>query len=195
MRTAEINRKTAETDISLKLNLDGIGKSEIDTGCGFLNHMLTLFAKHARVDIDLKCIGDTDVDDHHTVEDIGIALGEAFSIALGEKRGIVRYGSTILPMDEALILSAVDLSGRSHLEYGLEIPSEKVGSFDTELTLEFFLAFVRNSKCTLHIKQLAGINSHHIIEGAFKSVARSLKAAVSIDSDFRDEIPSTKGVL
>lgn len=195
MRTAEINRKTAETDISLKLNLDGIGKSEIDTGCGFLNHMLTLFAKHARVDIELKCIGDTDVDDHHSVEDIGIALGEAFSKALGDKRGIVRYGSTILPMDESLILSAVDLSGRSHLEYGLEIPSEKVGSFDTELTLEFFLAFVRNSKCTLHIKQLSGINSHHIIEGAFKSVARSLKAAISIDNDFKDEIPSTKGVL
>ncbi len=195
MRTAEINRKTAETDISLKLNIDGSGKSEIDTGCGFLNHMLTLFAKHARFDIELKCIGDTDVDDHHTVEDIGIALGEAFSKALGEKKGIVRYGSIILPMDEALILSAVDLSGRSHLEYGLEIPSEKVGSFDTELTLEFFLAFVRNSKCTLHIKQLSGVNSHHIIEGAFKSVARSLKAAVSIDSDYKDEIPSTKGVL
>lgn len=195
MRTAEIKRKTAETDITLKLVLDGSGKSDIDTGCGFLNHMLTLFAKHGRFDIELKCVGDTDVDDHHTVEDIGIALGEAFSEALGEKRGIVRYGSTILPMDEALILSAVDLSGRGHLEYGLEIPTEKVGSFDTELTQEFWLGFVRNAKCTLHIKQLAGTNSHHIIEGTFKSCARSLKSGVSIDKDFSDEIPSTKGVL
>ncbi|MBO5060759.1 MAG: imidazoleglycerol-phosphate dehydratase HisB [Clostridia bacterium] len=195
MRTAEIKRKTAETDISLTLNLDGSGKSEIDTGCGFLNHMLTLFAKHARFDLDIKCIGDTDVDDHHTVEDIGIVLGEAISEALADKRGIVRYGSMMLPMDESLILTAVDLSGRSHLEYALNIPSEKVGSFDTELVQEFWLAFVRNAKCTLHIKQLAGTNSHHIIEGTFKSAARSLKAAVAIDAAFSNEIPSTKGVL
>lgn len=195
MRTAEIKRKTAETNISLSLNLDGVGKSEIDTGCGFLDHMLTLFAKHGRFDINLKCKGDTNVDDHHTVEDIGIALGEAFSEALGEKRGIIRYGSTILPMDESLILSAVDLSGRSHLEYSLQIPVFKVGTFDTELVLEFWLGFVRNAKCTLHIKQLAGLNAHHIIEGAFKSCARSLKDAVKIDDAFSNEIPSTKGVL
>ena len=195
MRTAEIKRKTAETDINLFINLDGTGKSDIDTGCGFLDHMLTLFSKHGRFDLTLKCIGDTDVDDHHTVEDIGIALGEAFSEALGDKRGIIRYGSTILPMDESLILSAVDLSGRSHLEYSLQIPVFKVGTFDTELVLEFWLGFVRNAKCTLHIRQLAGQNAHHIIEGTFKSCARSLKDAVKIDSAFSDEIPSTKGVL
>ena len=195
MRTAEIKRKTAETDIALSLNIDGKGESQIKSGCGFLDHMLTLFAKHGRFDITLTCNGDTYVDDHHTVEDIGIALGEAFSNALSDKRGIVRYGNMILPMDESLIMSAVDLSGRSYLGYGLEIPSEKVGSFDTELVEEFWLAFVRKAECTLHIKQLAGTNSHHIIEGAFKSVARSLKQAVSIDSDFADEIPSTKGVL
>ena len=195
MRTAEIKRKTAETDIVLSLNIDGKGESSIESGCGFLDHMLTLFAKHGRFDITLTCNGDTYVDDHHTVEDIGIALGEAFSNALSDKRGIVRYGNMILPMDESLIMSAVDLSGRSYLGYGLEIPSEKVGSFDTELVEEFWLAFVRKAECTLHVKQLAGTNSHHIIEGAFKSVARSLKQAVSIDSDFADEIPSTKGVL
>ena len=195
MRSAKITRKTAETDISLTLKLDGTGESSVDTGCGFLNHMLTLFAKHGRFDITLKCKGDTEVDDHHTVEDIGIALGTAFSDALGEKRGIVRYGNMILPMDEALILSAVDLSGRSQLEYSLEIPAQKVGTFDTELVCEFWLGFVRNANCTLHIKQLSGANSHHIIEGAFKSVARSLKQAVSIDSSLKDEIPSTKGVL
>lgn len=195
MRTAEIKRKTAETDIVLSLNIDGKGESQIKSGCGFLDHMLTLFAKHGRFDITLTCNGDTYVDDHHTVEDIGIALGEAFSNALSDKRGIVRYGNMILPMDESLIMSAVDLSGRSYLGYGLEIPPEKVGSFDTELVEEFWLAFVRKAECTLHIKQLAGTNSHHIIEGAFKSVARSLKQAVSIDSDFADEIPSTKGVL
>lgn len=195
MRSAKITRKTAETDISLELNLDGTGKSSIDTGCGFLNHMLTLFAKHGRFDIVLTCKGDTDVDDHHTVEDIGIALGCAFYEALADKKGIVRYGNTILPMDEALILTAVDLSGRSHLAYSLEIPTQKVGTFDTELAKEFWLGFVRNAKCTLHINQLAGTNSHHIIEGAFKSTARSLKQAVSIDSCFSDEIPSTKGVL
>ena len=195
MRKSQIERKTAETDILLKLDLDGTGKSKINSGCGFLDHMLTLFAKHGRFDIELTCKGDTNVDDHHTVEDIGIALGSAFSEALSEKRGIVRYGNTILPMDEALILSAVDFSGRSYFSYGLEIPAQKVGAFDTELVSEFWLGFVRNANCTLHIKQLAGTNSHHIIEGAFKSVARSMKQAVSIDIAFSDEIPSTKGVL
>lgn len=195
MRTSEIKRTTAETDISLTLNLDGTGKSEIATGCGFLDHMLTLFAKHGRFDLTVSCKGDTYVDDHHTVEDIGICLGKAFTDALGDKKGITRYGSTILPMDESLILSAVDLSGRSYLGYGLEIPTEKVGSFDTELVEEFWLAFIRNADCTLHIRQLAGANSHHIIEGAFKSVARSLKTAVAIDAAFANEIPSTKGVL
>lgn len=195
MRISDVNRKTYETDIKLKLNLDGTGKSEIDTGCGFLDHMLTLFAKHGRFDLNVACVGDTYVDDHHTVEDIGIALGDAFFAALGDKKGIMRYGNMILPMDEALILSAVDLSGRGHLEYDLDIPTDKVGTFDTELVVEFFLAFVRNAKCTLHIKKLAGTNSHHIIEGAFKSVARSLKDAVSIDAEYKDEIPSTKGVL
>lgn len=195
MRTSEIKRSTAETDISLNLNLDGTGCSDIQTGCGFLDHMLTLFAKHGRFDLNISCQGDTYVDDHHTVEDIGICLGKAFREALGDKKGITRYGSTILPMDESLILSAVDLSGRGFLGYALEIPTEKVGSFDTELVEEFWLGFIRNAECTLHIRQLAGTNSHHIIEGAFKSVARSLKAAVAIDAAFADEIPSTKGVL
>ena len=195
MRTAEIIRKTAETDISLKLNLDGRGVSRISSGCGFLDHMLTLFAKHGRFDLELTCKGDTFVDDHHTVEDIGIALGQAFKAALGDKRGIVRYGSTILPMDESLILTAVDLSGRGCLGFDLEIPTQKVGTFDTELVEEFFLGFIRNAEATLHIRKVAGTNSHHIIEGAFKSVARSLKAAVAIDPAFADEIPSTKGVL
>lgn len=195
MRTSEIKRATAETDISLTLNLDGTGAGEIETGCGFLDHMLTLFAKHGRFDLNITCQGDTYVDDHHTVEDIGISLGKAFKEALGDKKGITRYGSTILPMDESLILSAVDLSGRGFLGYELEIPTEKAGSFDTELVEEFWLGFIRNAECTLHIRQLAGTNSHHIIEGAFKSVARSLKAAVAIDAAFADEIPSTKGVL
>ncbi len=195
MRNAEILRKTAETDIKLTLVLDGTGKADIKSGCGFLDHMLTLFAKHARMDLTVRCAGDTQVDDHHTVEDIGIALGMALAQALGEKRGIRRYGDTILPMDEALILSAIDLSGRATLGYALEIPTEKVGSFDTELVEEFWLAFVRNAACTLHIRSLAGKNAHHIIEGAFKSVARSLKEAVSIDPDANGEIPSTKGVL
>ncbi len=195
MRTAEICRKTAETDIALKLNLDGTGVSQIDTGCGFLNHMLTLFAKHGRFDLTLTCKGDTDVDDHHTVEDVGISLGQAFEEALGDKKGVNRYGDMILPMDEALILSAVDLSGRGYLGFDLQIPTQRVGSFDTELVEEFFLGFIRNSKCTLHICQLAGSNSHHIIEGAFKSVARSLREAVAIDPDCAGEIPSTKGVL
>lgn len=195
MRTAKIDRRTAETNIALTLNLDGSGKSEIQTGCGFLDHMLTLFAKHGRFDLTVTCKGDTHVDDHHTVEDIGICLGQAFSIALSDKKGIRRYGNMVLPMDEALILSAVDLSGRGYLGLALQIPTEKVGTFDTELVEEFFLAFIRNAQCTLHIRQLAGSNSHHIIEGTFKSVARSLKEAVAIDDAFADEIPSTKGVL
>ena len=195
MKTATVLRKTAETDINLTLTLDGTGKSEITTGCGFLDHMLTLFAKHGKFDLQLSCKGDTWVDDHHTVEDVGIALGQAFSEALGDKKGICRYGDTVLPMDEALILTAVDLSGRSYLGYGLQIPTQKVGAFDTELVEEFFLGFVRNAGMNLHIRQLAGSNSHHIIEGAFKSVARSLRQAVSIDTAFADEIPSTKGVL
>ena len=195
MREASILRETAETKINLTLKLDGTGKSEIASGCGFLDHMLTLFASHGRFDLTLTCKGDTQVDDHHTVEDIGIALGQAFAKALGDKKGICRYGSMILPMDEALILSAVDLSGRGILCDALEIPTEKVGSFDTELVKEFWLAFVRNAECALHVRQLAGENSHHIIEGAFKSVARSLRQAVAIDPAFADEIPSTKGVL
>ena len=195
MRTSEIKRTTKETDISLTLNLDGTGVSEINSGVGFLDHMLTLFTKHGRFDLTLTCNGDTYVDDHHSVEDIGIALGQAFSQALGDKRGIVRYGSFILPMDETLILSAVDISGRSYLNYDLHIPTEKVGTFDTELTEEFFWGFVRNADLTLHIKQLEGKNSHHIIEGAFKCFGRTMKQAVAIDENFKDEIPSTKGVL
>ena len=195
MRTSEIKRKTAETDIALKLNIDGTGTSKINTGVGFMDHMLTLFAKHGRFDLELTCHGDTEVDDHHTVEDIGIALGQAFAEALGDKKGIVRYGSMLLPMDEALILSAVDFSGRDYLGYELQIPAAKVGTFDTELAMEFWYGFVRKAECTLHIRQLAGTNSHHIIEGAFKSVARSMKQAVAIDREFADEIPSTKGVL
>lgn len=193
MRTYEISRRTAETDITLALNLDGTGKSTIDTGCGFLNHMLTLFAAHGKFDLAVKCTGDIDVDDHHSAEDIGIVLGQAFQAALGDKRGITRYGSFLLPMDEALILTAVDISGRSCLCYGLEIPTQKIGTFDTELVEEFFLAFTRNCPMSLHIRQLAGKNAHHIVEGTFKSVARSLKAAVALDGS--NEIPSTKGVL
>ncbi len=195
MRTSEINRKTAETDISLKLNIDGVGQNKIDTGCGFLDHMLTLFSRHARFDLDLCCKGDTYVDYHHTVEDVGIVLGKALAECLGEMRGIKRYGSFILPMDESLILTAVDISGRSYLGFKLEIPTQRVGDFDTELVREFFEAFVRNANITLHISQLEGYNSHHIIEGAFKSVARTLKEAVEIEERFKDEIPSTKGVL
>lgn len=195
MRSADLTRKTGETDISLTLNLDGTGVSTVATGCGFLDHMLTLFAKHGRFDLTVTCKGDTWVDDHHTVEDIGICLGDAFAQALGDLRGVTRYGSAILPMDEALILTAVDLSGRGMLCYDLEIPTEKVGTFDTELTEEFLLAFVRRSNITLHVRQLAGKNSHHIIEGAFKSLARSLRQAVAIDPSCAGEIPSTKGVL
>jgi imidazoleglycerol-phosphate dehydratase len=195
MRQAEVSRKTGETDIRIRLDLDGTGKNVIDTGVGFLDHMLTLFARHGRFDLEVSCKGDTYVDDHHSVEDIGIALGKAFEQAMGDKKGIVRYGSTILPMDESLILSAVDLSGRGLLVYDLQIPAEKVGAFDTELTEEFFRALAHNACATLHIRQLAGGNSHHIIEGAFKSVARSLRTAVAIDPACADEIPSTKGVL
>lgn len=195
MRTATIERTTAETDIALTLNLDGTGKSVIETGCGFLDHMLTLFAKHGRFDLTVRCKGDTWVDYHHTVEDIGIALGTAFAQALGNKKGIVRYGDIALPMDEALVLTAVDLSGRGYLGFQLPIPTQKVGDFDTELVEEFWLGFVRNAACTLHFKLLAGTNSHHIIEGAFKSAARSFRKAVAIDPDAVDEIPSTKGVL
>ena len=195
MRTAKLNRRTAETEIALTLDLDGVGTSQVDTGCGFLDHMLTLFARHGRFDLQVSCKGDTYVDDHHTVEDIGICLGDAFAQTLGEKRGIRRYGSTILPMDEALILTAVDSSGRGMLCYEMNIPTEKVGTFDTELTEKFLLASPRRSGMTLHVRQLAGTNSHHIIEGMFKSLARTLREAVSIDPDFADEIPSTKGVL
>lgn len=195
MRTSDINRQTNETAISLKLNIDGSGESTVDTGCGFLDHMLTLLARHGRFDLALKCVGDTQVDYHHTVEDVGIVLGKALREALGDMRGIKRYGSFTLPMDESLILSAVDISGRSYLGYALQIPSQRVGDFDTELTREFFEALVRNAGITLHIRQLEGYNSHHIIEGAFKSVARALKEAVEIEEQYKNEIPSTKGVL
>ena len=195
MRTAKIERNTAETKIFLELNLDGTGKSEIATGCGFLDHMLTLFSRHGSFDLTVRCQGDTYVDDHHTVEDIGIALGKALEIALGEKRGITRYGSFLLPMDEALILCALDISGRGYLGFGLEIPTAKVGTFDTELVEEFFLGLTRNANITLHLKQLDGKNSHHIIEGAFKAFGRALAQACAIDEKHAGEIPSTKGVL
>lgn len=195
MRTAEITRNTKETKIRVTLDLDGTGKSDIMTGVGFMDHMLTLFASHGRFDLTVRCDGDTQVDDHHSVEDIGIALGQAFEQALGDKRGINRYGSMLLPMDEALLLAAIDLSGRDHLGYALEIPTQKVGTFDTELVKEFFLGFVRNCRSSLHLRQLAGENSHHIIEGAFKAFGRALRQAVAIDEKNGNEIPSTKGVL
>lgn len=195
MRTSTVTRNTNETKINLSLTLGASGNAEIDTGCGFLDHMLCLFAKHGRFDIKLTCKGDTNVDDHHTVEDVGIALGTAFKEALGDKKGVKRYGDTVLPMDEALVLTAVDLSGRCYLGYDLPVPTEKVGSFDTELVKEFWWAFVRNCECTLHIRLLSGENSHHIIEAAFKSAACSLKEACSVDPEYADEIPSTKGVL
>ena len=195
MRTAQIKRTTAETDISLAIKLDGTGASKIATSCGFLDHMLTLFAKHGRFDLDVTCVGDTYVDYHHTAEDIGICLGKAFAEALGDKKGIIRYGDTTLAMDESLILTAVDISGRGGCHYALEIPTEKVGDFDTELVQEFFIAFANNAGLTLHLRQLCGSNSHHIIEGTFKSVARSLKKAVAIDKAFANEVPSTKGLL
>ena len=194
-RVNEISRKTGETDIALRLNLDGEGKSEINSGCGFLDHMLTLFAAHGSFDLSVKCEGDVNVDYHHSVEDIGICLGQAFSKALGDAKGIYRYGSMILPMDEALILCAIDISGRDCLAYGLNIPTSRVGDFDTELVEEFFAAFVRNARISLHLRQLDGRNSHHIIEGAYKSFARALSAAVSIDEKKADKIPSTKGML
>ena len=195
MRKSEIVRKTAETDIRLSLTIDGTGASIIDSGCGFLDHMLTLFSKHAGYDLQVFCKGDTEVDYHHTVEDIGIALGQAFYNAVGDKRGVYRYGDIMLPMDETLIMAAVDLSGRDYASIDLELPTAKVGDFDCELCEEFFLAFVREAKITLHVKQLAGKNSHHIIEGVFKAVARALGKATAIDERRKDEVPSTKGVL
>lgn len=195
MREYSLERNTNETKISLSLSLDGKGTAQIDTGCGFLDHMLTLFASHGNFDLSVICKGDTNVDDHHSVEDIGICLGKAFDKALGEKRGIVRYGSMILPMDEALILAAVDLSGRSCLCYDLPIRAKKIGTFDTELLEEFWVSFVRNCPMALHIRMLAGKNSHHIAEGSFKAVARALRQACAVDSANSDAIPSTKGVL
>ena len=195
MRTAELNRKTTETDIAVRLDLDGNGDSEISTGCGFLDHMLTLFSKHGRFDLSVFCEGDVEVDFHHSAEDIGITLGTAFNEALGDRRGIRRYGEFTLPMDEALVQSVIDCSGRGFLSFDLEIPTEKVGDFDTELVEEFFIAFARNSGMTIHIRKISGKNSHHIIEGAFKAFARALKEAVDVDPDFSDDIPSTKGVL
>ena len=195
MRESQVNRKTAETDISLYIDLDGAGKSDIDTGCGFLDHMLTLFAAHGKIDLKVKCVGDTYVDYHHTVEDVGIALGEAVKNALGDKKGINRYGDCTLVMDEAVVLTAIDFSGRVFLECDLKIPAQKVGDFDTELTEEFFFGFVRKSESSLHLKTLSGKNSHHIIEGAFKSFARSVRQAVAVDERFKDVLPSTKGVL
>ena len=195
MREAEIIRRTAETDIRLYLKLEGTGKSTVDTGCGFLNHMLTLFARHGRFDLEVKCVGDVDVDDHHSVEDIGIGLGRAFAQALGDMAGIRRYAHVLLPMDEALLLVAVDVSGRAHLSYDAEIPTQKIGSFDTELVKEFWLGFVRNASVTLHIRSLAGENSHHIVEGMFKATARALREACAVDPALNGEIPSTKGIL
>lgn len=195
MRTTEISRETSETDIFIRLTLEGRGDSNIDTGCGFLDHMLELFARHGRFDLTVSCHGDIHVDYHHTVEDIGICLGQAFAKTLGDKKGIRRYADTILPMDEALILSAVDISGRGGCYYDMELPTERVGDFDTELDQEFWIAFAQNAGITLHLRKLSGRNTHHILEGGFKSVARSLKTAVSIDPEFSTEILSTKGML
>ena len=194
-RTATIGRKTGETDINVELNLDGQGRADIQTGVGFLDHMLTLFARHGDFDLTVRCDGDTEVDGHHSVEDIGICLGAAFRQALGDMAGINRYGSMILPMDEALIMAAVDISGRSYLGFDFQIPAQKVGSFDTELVEEFFLAFVRACPMSLHIRQMAGENTHHILEAVFKGTGRALKMAAALDEKHRDEIPSTKGVL
>ena len=195
MRTATCSRMTAETEITLSLELDGQGRSDVASGVGFLDHMLALFARHARFDLSLRCTGDVGVDDHHSVEDVAITLGEALKETLAEKRGIARYGSQLLPMDEALVLCAVDLSGRGCLRYTASIPSQKIGTFDTELVQEFFLALSRTAGITLHIKQLDGENSHHIVEAMFKAAGRALKQAVAIDPAYADEIPSTKGVL
>ncbi len=195
MRKSEIIRKTAETDIILRLDLDGSGKSSVDTGCGFLDHMLTLFSRHGRFDLDVSCKGDTQVDYHHSVEDIGIALGSAFKEALGDRKGIVRYGDIILPMDETLMICAADISGRDYLGFDAQMPAAKVGDLDTELVKEFFLGFVRKAEITLHFRQLAGENTHHIIEAMFKAFGRVMGKAVEIDQAYKDEIPSTKGVL
>ena len=195
MRTSTIKRNTEETKIELTLNLDGKGESKIDTNCGFFDHMLTLFSKHSKIDLDVTCKGDVNVDYHHTVEDIGIVLGKALLEALGDKKGINRYADTILPMDESLILTAIDISGRSYLGFDVTFPSEKIGDFDTELVEEFFMALTRCAEITLHIKKMAGENSHHIAEGIFKSFARSLREAVALDENFKDQLPSTKGVL
>lgn len=194
-RRVKLERNTNETKINLTLDIDGTGCYDITTGCGFLDHMLELFTRHGRFNLKLVCEGDTHVDYHHTVEDTAIVLGTALAQALGEKRGIRRYGSFLLPMDEALILTAVDLSGRSYLSMDLDIPTQKVGHFDTELVKEFMLAFSRSASLTLHLKQFSGENSHHIIEAAFKGLGRALKEAVSIDEAYREEIPSTKGTL
>ena len=195
MRKAETVRKTGETDITLSLDIDGKGESEISSGVGFIDHMLTLFSRHGRFDLKLKCIGDTYVDDHHSTEDIAIALGSAFRKALGDKRGIKRYGDIILPMDEALVLASVDISGRSYIRFTSNFQTEKIGTFDVELLEDFFTSFAENAGITLHIRQLDGRNSHHIAEAMFKAVARALRKAVEIDERAKDEIPSTKGVL
>ena len=195
MRTSTIKRNTEETKIELSLNLDGKGMCKIDTGCGFFDHMLTLFSKHSKIDLDVTCKGDINVDYHHTVEDIGIVLGKAILEALGDKKGINRYADTILPMDESLILTAIDISGRSYLGFDVLFPAQKIGDFDSELVEEFFMALTRNAEITLHIKKMAGENSHHIAEGIFKSFARSLRLAVALDENFKDQLPSTKGVL
>jgi len=195
MRTASIKRDTNETKITLELNLDGTGRADIASGCGFLDHMLELFARHGDFDLTVRCDGDTHVDYHHSVEDIGICLGRAFTEALGDKRGITRYGQFLLPMDETLVLCACDLSGRDYLGWGLELPSMTVGDFDTELAEEFWLAFVRNCPASIHIRQMAGRNTHHILEATFKGMGRTLKMAVAMDPKHANEIPSTKGVL
>ena len=195
MRTASIQRDTRETQIKLSLNLDGAGKADIATGCGFLDHMLELFARHGDFDLSVTCRGDTQVDYHHSVEDIGICLGKAFQEALGDKRGLVRYGQFLLPMDETLVLCAVDLSGRDYLGWAVDLPAAKAGDFDTELAKEFWLGFVRNCPGSLHIRRMAGENTHHILEAVFKGMGRTLKGAVSLDPKHMDEIPSTKGVL
>lgn len=195
MRTSTIKRTTRETDIDLTINLDGKGECSINTGCGFFDHMLELFSRHARFDLSVTCNGDINVDYHHTVEDVGIVLGQAIKKALGDMKGIIRYGTTILPMDESLILTALDISGRSYLKFDLPMRATKIGDFPVELVEEFFLAFTRHAGITLHINKLAGTNAHHIVEGTFKSFARSMKTAVKIDSEFANEIPSTKGVL
>ena len=207
MRKAEINRKTKETDIKLELDIDGKGEYDIKTDCGFLNHMLELFARHGRFDLTLSCEGDSEVDFHHTTEDIGIALGQAFKKALGEKKGINRYGNMLLPMDEALVLVTLDISGRTFVNYEVELPAMKItdesksessmmaGAFDTELAEEFFNAFSRELGLTLHMIMLDGSNSHHIIEAEFKGFARALSKACLIDERYIDEVPSTKGIL